>query len=344
MAEEEKHAEFLPDISSSKNSQKRPGSARRLADGRATEMPRASGSGHSKALKSFQLAEEFQADQIIGGAAQSQRSARSRNGSRSAHGSGLHQGEPGVVGQSDGRQIEDADIDVQAYRDQAQATTSQPIDFHGVNGALSPETANGGSGSQTGNSRSRQRASERALGQHSSRSQRGGTARQQPKTPSSGVPRAAKVNAWEHFEVNQFKVRNQDPGQLIDKLKELTAAPIPFQSELPAPEELDSTDPLDSFMVAFNQVTADRSTDFTPEVQKGIHLATGTRTEYCEALLAFICHHQKLEIAFGDSVEFFMESLTSLVQLEAENRSMKQNVSHLLNLKEDGIVQKYSLV
>jgi hypothetical protein len=32
-------------------------------------------------------------------------------------------------------------------------------------------------------------------------------------------PAAKKVSAWETFEVNQFKVRNQQPGQIIDKLK-----------------------------------------------------------------------------------------------------------------------------
>jgi hypothetical protein len=31
--------------------------------------------------------------------------------------------------------------------------------------------------------------------------------------------------------------------------------------------------------------------NFTDEVKRSIHLATGTRTEYCEALLKFICHH-----------------------------------------------------
>lgn len=28
-----------------------------------------------------------------------------------------------------------------------------------------------------------------------------------------------KVNAWEQFEVNQFKVRNQEPGQIIARLQ-----------------------------------------------------------------------------------------------------------------------------
>lgn len=38
-----------------------------------------------------------------------------------------------------------------------------------------------------------------------------------------------------------------------------------------------------------------------------------------------------------------MESLTSVVKLEEENRSMKLDISHLLNLKEDGILVKFNL-
>lgn len=115
-------------------------------------------------------------------------------------------------------------------------------------------------------------------------------------------------------------MRNQEPSQIIDKLKVLTAQPIPFMSELPSPEDLDSTEPLDSFMEAFAKVVADRSTDFTDDVRKGLHLATGIRTRFCENILTFICHHQKLETAFCDSVDFFMESLTSVVKLEEENK------------------------
>ena len=102
----------------------------------------------------------------------------------------------------------------------------------------------------------------------------------------------------------------------------LTANDIPFMSELPSMDELDSTDPLDSLMIAFVEIVTAKNADFTEEVKKGIHLATGTRTEFCEALLKFICHHQKLEQAFRDSVEFFMESLTSVVKLEEENKTM----------------------
>jgi hypothetical protein len=110
-------------------------------------------------------------------------------------------------------------------------------------------------------------------------------------------------------------------------LKDLTAYDIPFQGELPSMNDLDSTDPLDSLMIAFCEIVNNRSTDFNEEVKRGIHLATGRRTEFCEALLMYICHHQKLESAFRDSVEFFMESLTSVVKLEEENKSMKENIS-----------------
>ena len=104
-----------------------------------------------------------------------------------------------------------------------------------------------------------------------------------------------KINAWETFEVNQFKVRNQQPSVIIDKLKELISNDIPFMSELPPMDELDSTDPLDSVMIALIEMITAKNADFTDEVKQGIHLATGTRTEFCESIMKFVCHHQKLE-------------------------------------------------
>lgn len=106
---------------------------------------------------------------------------------------------------------------------------------------------------------------------------------------------------------------------------------------------MDSTDPLDSFLEAFQKIVTSRASGFTDDVKRGIHLATGTRTEYCEALLSFVCHHHKLETAFGDSVEFFMESLNSMVKLENENLAMKNSISELLNLKEEAILVKFGL-
>jgi len=113
-------------------------------------------------------------------------------------------------------------------------------------------------------------------------------------TPANVTPKKKKINAWEAFEVNQFKVRNQEPGQIISKLQQLTANDIPFMGDLPT-EDLDSTDPLDSLMGAFCKIVNDKSIDFSEEVKKGIHLATGIRTGFCENMLTFICTHQKLE-------------------------------------------------
>lgn len=78
---------------------------------------------------------------------------------------------------------------------------------------------------------------------------------------------------------------------MIEKLKSLTSSNIPFMDNLPSKYEIDSTDPLDSFMVAFIKIITDRSMDFTLDVKKGIHLATGVRTDFCEKILMFICHH-----------------------------------------------------
>jgi 2C-methyl-D-erythritol 2,4-cyclodiphosphate synthase len=38
-----------------------------------------------------------------------------------------------------------------------------------------------------------------------------------------------------------------------------------------------------------------------------------------------------------------MESLTSVVKLEDENKTMKESISQLLSLKEDGILVKFNL-
>jgi len=62
-------------------------------------------------------------------------------------------------------------------------------------------------------------------------------------------------------------------------------------ADMPPQDELDSTEPLDSLMEAVQQIVSERQVNFTDEVKRNIHLATGTRTEYCEALLTFLCHH-----------------------------------------------------
>jgi hypothetical protein len=59
-----------------------------------------------------------------------------------------------------------------------------------------------------------------------------------------------------------------DPALVIEKLKQLTQFNIPFMEDLPKKSEIDSTDPLDSFMVAFIKIINDRSTDFSLEVKK----------------------------------------------------------------------------
>lgn len=57
-----------------------------------------------------------------------------------------------------------------------------------------------------------------------------------------------KINAWDTFEVNQFKDKCQEPGEFINKLKLLTAHPIPFMGDLPLQQEMNSTEPIDSFI------------------------------------------------------------------------------------------------
>lgn len=65
--------------------------------------------------------------------------------------------------------------------------------------------------------------------------------------------------------------------------------------EIPRSRDIDSTDPLESFMMAFIKIINEKYYNFSEEIKKSIHLATGIRTEFCEYMLTFICHHQKLE-------------------------------------------------
>ena len=52
--------------------------------------------------------------------------------------------------------------------------------------------------------------------------------------------------------------------------------------DIPRKKDIDSTDPLESFMIAFLKIVDQKSYDFNDEVKKNIHLATGTRTEFCQ--------------------------------------------------------------
>jgi hypothetical protein len=49
---------------------------------------------------------------------------------------------------------------------------------------------------------------------------------------------------------------------VIEKLKSLTSTNIPFMDNLPRKNDIDSTDPLDSFMVAFIKIITEKSFDF----------------------------------------------------------------------------------
>jgi hypothetical protein len=148
---------------------------------------------------------------------------------------------------------------------------------------------------------------------------------------------------WDDIDADWFKNRSQDPEAIIEKLKTLTASFIPFQGELPEPEDLNSTDPLDSLMTAVASLVSSRTTNFDAETQKEVHLATGTRTDFCIGLLGYLCQHLKVEHVFKDSVGFFMDSLQRMVKLEDENRKMKDTISNLLSLKEDSILIKFNL-
>lgn len=306
--------EFLPEIQSSKSLRQSRLSGRR-------SLARASvASGSTRAKKAYELGEATLAEQIM---ASVQFGQAQRAGQGKAFEAFGNSREGRTSGQASGRQAErgrlgESELELGPNFGSAGYAT-QKIDFHGV-------LADDGGASATAARRDSRRGSHVAS-----------------TSVGKGTRSTGKVNAWETFEVNQFKVRNQAPAAIIDRLRALTAQRIPIMGELPPESELDSTDALDSLLVAFEKIVDTKATDFTDAVRRGLHLATGTRTDYCEALLKFVCHHQKLEAAFGDSVEFFMESLTSVVKLREENAAMKDSISQLLSVKEDAILDKFGL-
>lgn len=86
------------------------------------------------------------------------------------------------------------------------------------------------------------------------------------KVSNSVIVKEPKHNPWELFDVSEFK-NVSEPIQIIEKLKALTQENLPFMGDLPTDEGLVSTDPLDSFMVAFIKIIGDRSLDFTSKVR-----------------------------------------------------------------------------
>lgn len=192
-----------------------------------------------RARKAYELSGQGLADGIIEAA--SQRDNYPRSQLKVHEGEGTQSARAGHAQVSDrqrhdGGQIDQVEISIRPTL-RAQAYATQPIDFHGVLSA--PSNSNLGAASRRGSARG------------TGNPQRRESARLSKPQSSRAVAPTPKLNAWESFQVNQFKVRNQTPGQIIERLKILTARPLPFQGRLPPASQLDSTDALDSFLEAF---------------------------------------------------------------------------------------------
>lgn len=75
----------------------------------------------------------------------------------------------------------------------------------------------------------------------------------------------------------------------------------------------------------------------------GLHLSTGTRTNFCFEVLNFVIKQQAKETIFIDAVEFFQESLEHLVKVENENTKYHQQVEELTAAKTELTMMRFDL-
>lgn len=84
------------------------------------------------------------------------------------------------------------------------------------------------------------------------------------------------------------------------------------------PFDLDSTEPLDSFLDSLYFMVSDNVCDYNDAVQGKIHLATGVRTEVCEDVLQYFAQLQTRNKLLNNAVQFFNEYLTKISELEGD--------------------------
>jgi len=99
---------------------------------------------------------------------------------------------------------------------------------------------------------------------------------------------------------------------VIEFLTDFCGTRISF-SPANTPQDLDSTDTLDSFLMALLHINDNQLTAVDQDSLENIHLATGTRTSYCRQLLMAVSEFQNKEVVFNDALEFFQESMHKLV-------------------------------
>ena len=90
----------------------------------------------------------------------------------------------------------------------------------------------------------------------------------------------------------------------FDFLTEFCSTRVNF-TNMALPNDFDSTDNLDSFLMALLSVNQESLIQIDNDGLENIHLATGTRTSYCRSLVMAIVEFQNKEVVFSDAIEFF---------------------------------------
>lgn len=74
---------------------------------------------------------------------------------------------------------------------------------------------------------------------------------------------------------------------VIDFLTDFCSTRVSFNN-MTTPQDFDSTDNLDSFLMSLLQINQDNLTQIDSNGLENLHLATGTRTDYCRTLIQAI--------------------------------------------------------
>ena len=78
------------------------------------------------------------------------------------------------------------------------------------------------------------------------------------------------------------------------------------------PNDIDSTESLDSFLDALYLMVEEKVLDFNEAFQSRLHLAAGIRQEVCEDFLSYFAQLQTRNKLLINAVEFFNEYLTKI--------------------------------
>ena len=66
-----------------------------------------------------------------------------------------------------------------------------------------------------------------------------------------------------------------------------------------------------------------------------IHLAAGTRNQFCRHIIRNFIEFQSKEDVFSDALGFFLESMTKLISVTAENEQRRDQIETLEKIKEE---------